>query len=353
MATPGHHLGEARTVGAEMLGADRRADAVGADDHIGFGCRAIGEARRRRAVRRFGADAVGAETERRVAGGPAQEVMQIGAVGRHIGRAILFARHRFERLAKAKPPFIPGHRHNAQRLEGVAHELVFKTERAQHLDAVRSDLQSGADFFELADALVDLDFDPALAQRNRRRQPADAGADNGDAKGPFCWVLRHCRSFVQTPYIRGGTRNAMVERRIETTIDVNAPVARVWAVLTDFSRMPSWNPFIKSISGSLAPGTRLSVYIAPPGKSGMRFKPTVLSVRPERELRWLGHLLVSGIFDGEHYFLLEPIGEDRTRLTQGEKFSGLLVGLVSGTLSATEAGFRAMNEALRQEAERH
>jgi hypothetical protein len=84
----------------------------------------------------------------------------------------------------------------------------------------------------------------------------------------------------------------------------------------------------------------------------MHFKPTVLSVRPERELRWLGHLFVPGIFDGEHYFLLEPIGENRTRLTQGEKFSGLLIGLLSNTLAATSAGFKAMNTALKQQAER-
>jgi hypothetical protein len=100
-------------------------------------------------------------------------------------------------------------------------------------------------------------------------------------------------------------------------------------------------------------GARLSVYIVPPGKSGMRFKPTVLSVRPERELRWLGHLFFAGIFDGEHYFLLEPIGESRTRLTQGEKFSGLLVGPLSGTLSATESGFKAMNTALKLQAEQN
>jgi hypothetical protein len=99
------------------------------------------------------------------------------------------------------------------------------------------------------------------------------------------------------------------------------------------------NLFIKSISGTLAQGDRLSVYIAPPGKAGMRFKPTVLTVRPERELRWLGHLLIPGVFYGEHYFSLEPIGVPTTRLVQGEKFSGLLVGLLSGTLSATEAGF--------------
>jgi len=145
----------------------------------------------------------------------------------------------------------------------------------------------------------------------------------------------------------------MVERRIETNIEINAPAVRVWALLTDFARMPSWNPFIKSISGNLAQGDRLSVYIAPPGRSGMRFKPTVLTVLPERELRWLGHLLIPGIFDGEHYFLLEPIGDGKTRLTQGEKFSGLLVVLLSGTLSATEAGFKAMNAALKREAERN
>lgn len=84
----------------------------------------------------------------------------------------------------------------------------------------------------------------------------------------------------------------------------------------------------------------------------MRFRPVALIVLPERELRWLGRLLIPGIFDGEHCFLLEPVGENQTRLTQREKFSRLLVGLLSGTLSATEVGFNAMNSALKQEAER-
>ena len=145
----------------------------------------------------------------------------------------------------------------------------------------------------------------------------------------------------------------MVERRIEADIEINATAARILALLTDFARMPSWNPFNKSISGNLAQRAHLSLYMAAPGKSGIPFGPTVLSVRPERELRWLGHVLLSGIFDGEHYFLLEPVGENRTRLTQGEKFSGLLVGLLSGTLTATEAGFKAMNAALKREVERN
>ncbi len=143
----------------------------------------------------------------------------------------------------------------------------------------------------------------------------------------------------------------MAERRIETSIEIEASPEKVWLLLTDFAGMATWNPFIRSISGALAPGSRLAVHIAPPGKSGMRFKPTILTVSSERELRWIGRLLLPGILDGEHYFLLEPVGSDRTRLTQGERFSGILVGAFGGTLSATKDGFEAMNAALKQRAE--
>ena len=143
----------------------------------------------------------------------------------------------------------------------------------------------------------------------------------------------------------------MAEHRIETSIEIEAPPARVWAVLTDFAAMSDWNSFIRSISGDLTPGGRLSIHVVPPGKSGMRFKPTVITLEPERELRWLGRLVVPGLFDGEHYFLLHPLDGTRTRLTHGEKFTGLLVGPFRANLVATKAGFEAMNAALKSRAE--
>jgi hypothetical protein len=143
----------------------------------------------------------------------------------------------------------------------------------------------------------------------------------------------------------------MAEREIETRIEIDAPPERVWSVLTDFPRMGSWNPFIRSISGSPVPGERLSVHIAPPGKRGMRFNPTVVAADAPRELRWLGHLLRHGLFDGEHYFLLERTGGGKTLLIHGEKFSGILVGLLGRGLDATKAGFDAMNRALKRQAE--
>ena len=141
-------------------------------------------------------------------------------------------------------------------------------------------------------------------------------------------------------------------RQIDTRMEINAPADRVWRILTDFPAMPSWNPFIRSISGELRQGSRLSVHIAPPGRTGMRFAPKILVLEPERELRWLGRLLIPRLFDGEHYFILDNIDERRTLLTHGQTFSGILVGLFGGGLEATKGGFMAMNHALKQRAER-
>ncbi len=131
--------------------------------------------------------------QRRVADRPAQQVMQIGAMRGHIGRAVFFPRDRLQRLAEAQPPFVPGDRHDAERLERVAHELVFEPERAQHLNAVRTDLQPGADLFEFLRALIERNLDAALAQRDSRGQAADAGADDDGLERAIGGVERHYR----------------------------------------------------------------------------------------------------------------------------------------------------------------
>ncbi|MBI3249468.1 MAG: SRPBCC domain-containing protein [Deltaproteobacteria bacterium] len=141
--------------------------------------------------------------------------------------------------------------------------------------------------------------------------------------------------------------------RIETQVEVNASAETVWSVLLDFAAYPSWNPFVRSIEGSPEPGKQLRVFLRPPGSKGMTFRPTVLTVTPGREFRWKGKLLVPGLFDGEHFFSLEPRQENQVVFHHGELFSGLLVPFLKGTLDgATKQGFVAMNEALKREAEK-
>jgi hypothetical protein len=143
-----------------------------------------------------------------------------------------------------------------------------------------------------------------------------------------------------------------VATQLRTEIEIDATPARVWDILTDFAAYPAWNPFIPSLAGTAAVGTRLDARLQPPDGMGMRLQPTVLAAVPERELRWLGHLLVPGIFDGEHGFHIEPLGPDRVRVVQEERFSGLLAPLVLHFVEpGTRRGFEAMNQALKLRAE--
>ncbi|WP_224336750.1 SRPBCC domain-containing protein [Haloprofundus halobius] len=138
---------------------------------------------------------------------------------------------------------------------------------------------------------------------------------------------------------------------ITTAIDIDAPPETVWRVLTEFEHYAEWNPYTV-VSGSATEGSRLRVSPGPEAGRAPTFRPRVLRADPGRELRWLGHLYVRGLFDGEHRFVVEPRGDGRSRLVQSESFSGVLMGPILRRIGAdTEANFRGVNEALKARAE--
>lgn len=72
----------------------------------------------------------------------------------------------------------------------------------------------------------------------------------------------------------------------------------------------------------------------------MTFKPKILTLEPNKEFRWKGKLGINGIFDGEHYFILEYLDKNKTKFIHGEKFSGILVYFAGKMLDKTEKDFR-------------
>jgi hypothetical protein len=140
-------------------------------------------------------------------------------------------------------------------------------------------------------------------------------------------------------------------RTIHTEIGIERQDAAVWAILADIDKWAEWNPFAKA-SGRLAVGERLDVEIRPPGRKPTSFRPTVVKLEPGRELRWLGHLGLPGIFDGEHGFRIAPENAGRCRFEQFEMFTGVMAGPILWLAGdATRRGFEAMNRALKARAE--
>jgi hypothetical protein len=125
----------------------------------------------------------------------------------------------------------------------------------------------------------------------------------------------------------------------------------VWDVLTDFASYEQWNPFIARVDGKLAEGQRLELLLTLPDGSEHRVRPTVTRVDPEREVRWVGRLWIPGLLEGEHFFQLEALDGDRTRLRHSEDFRGVLVQLLGRTLTQTGRAFVGMNHALKTRVE--
>lgn len=134
---------------------------------------------------------------------------------------------------------------------------------------------------------------------------------------------------------------------IDTSVVINATPTKVWEVLIDFENYPSWNPFVKSLTGNVKEGERIIVKLP-----GMTFKPLILVFREEEQLTWLGNLLFKGLFDGEHSFKLVDNGDGTTTFHQSEKFKGILVPIFKPMiLKDTTKGFEDLNQKLKARVE--
>ena len=142
-------------------------------------------------------------------------------------------------------------------------------------------------------------------------------------------------------------------KEIYTTIEIAAPKARVWSVLTDFAAYPDWNPFLRTVATTLGPGAPVAMTVAL-GRRSLDLDATIVRVTPERELRWAGPIArwKGVVFRGEHYFVVEETAAERVRFVHGERFAGLAIPLMGRWIDrALAPAYEAMNVALRRRAE--
>jgi hypothetical protein len=139
---------------------------------------------------------------------------------------------------------------------------------------------------------------------------------------------------------------------VDAQIDIDALPAQVWDVLTDFPTYTIWNPYIYPVklNGNLEPGATLDVTLHFGGKV-INYQPTITVVRPNEELGLKGRAYITGIFDRQLQFKLEPLGTDRTHFTSHEVFTGLLIPVYRGLVGDAQHGLTEMIEALKDRVE--
>jgi carbon monoxide dehydrogenase subunit G len=112
----------------------------------------------------------------------------------------------------------------------------------------------------------------------------------------------------------------------QSSIDINAPVEKVWALIDKLNEWPQWMPSIKKIErvskGPLTVGSQLSVTAK---VSGLKVKlfMTVIDFVPERAVVMQGKALGTNL---TRFYILEPMN-DKTKVTVGGEVSGFLAWL--------------------------
>jgi carbon monoxide dehydrogenase subunit G len=116
--------------------------------------------------------------------------------------------------------------------------------------------------------------------------------------------------------------------RFESSIDINAPVEEVWALVDKLEEWPQWMPSIKKIErlseGPLAVGSQLSVTAEVSGFA-VTLLMTITEFVPQRSVVLEGKALGTEL---TRFYNLEPVN-GKTKVTVGGDVSGALAWLAS------------------------
>jgi hypothetical protein len=140
-------------------------------------------------------------------------------------------------------------------------------------------------------------------------------------------------------------------KELRTEIEIQASPEKVWQALTQLDRYPEWNPFIHHAIGTAKVGEKVDITFRS-GLKDMTLHCTVIKAEPNLELHWKYHVILPGLWSGEHSFTIEPMGANRVRFIDKEIFTGLLIPLqVKDINTNTRRDFEAMDQALKARAE--
>jgi len=129
-------------------------------------------------------------------------------------------------------------------------------------------------------------------------------------------------------------------------LNIRAPAASIWRLLTDAGDFPRWNSTVTRVEGQIREGGQLRVHV--PG-TDRTFTPKVSGVVPSERMTWTGGF--SPVFKGVRTFELRPYADGSTDFVMEERFSGLMLPLVRGSMPDFGPVFECYANDLKHEAE--
>lgn len=131
-------------------------------------------------------------------------------------------------------------------------------------------------------------------------------------------------------------------RTTSVSLFIAADAAIVWALLTQASDYPRWNPAVISLEGEIRLGQKIRLRSSLDPKRVFTLR--VKELQPERRMVW-------GDGKGNRIYTLET-GPSGTKFSMSEKIGGLMFPLYAKYIPPFGAAFDQFARALKSEAEK-
>ena len=139
---------------------------------------------------------------------------------------------------------------------------------------------------------------------------------------------------------------------IDETLDVAAPPAVVWRVVTDLSRYGEWNPFVVACRSTLAVGDPIEMSVRLVAGLAQPQREVILAHEPGVRLCYGLDGGMTGAIVSRRCHELTAVDDRHTRYRSRFELSGWMMPMVRGLLGGRlRHGFGAMTAAVRARAE--
>jgi uncharacterized protein YndB with AHSA1/START domain len=145
-------------------------------------------------------------------------------------------------------------------------------------------------------------------------------------------------------------RNIVTSKAVE----IDAPAAVVWQVLTDLPRYREWNPFTVRVETSLQVGDPIDLYIPVPGQDGqeMCVREWIVAVEPGQLLSWEQLTTAESKDCARRDQYIETLGPAKSRYFTTDIFLGLNQDKIMDTFGPwVQASFDAVADGVKRQAE--
>jgi hypothetical protein len=137
------------------------------------------------------------------------------------------------------------------------------------------------------------------------------------------------------------------------TVEIDAPVERVWDILVDFPSYGAWNRFCPAVTCTGELGAKVVMDVRFPGQKPIRQVEVLNVLEPPHRLAWGVIMGSRALLVANRYQTLEAIGQGRTRYTTIDYMSGLVAPIVKVLYAEkVRAGFQLAADGLKEYAER-